>query len=107
MLESQALFIRIHPNLISILECPVHQFRSQWAQNIPLNDPLERPCSEHWVVTFTRKELFGSIREMNLDLSFRQPVLEVLKLNFHDAFNLLCAQWVENNDVIYPVQKFG
>src|SRR5437660_9083263 len=79
----------------------------QGIENQTLKGTLQWPGPITGVIAFLRDRVLGRVRQDELDFLFFEALGDLGQLNVHNLAEILIGQTLENDDLIYPVQKFG
>ena len=100
----RVLFI-INDNRIAFPECPVEDLHREGIQYLSLQRPLQRPCPIDRVEPDIGKIFLRLLRQLYIDIFFRNVSLHPVHLYLHDLLEELFGQRIEDDDLINPVQE--
>src|SRR5437870_1845622 len=70
-----------------------------------LDKPLQRPRPKLWIKPLLRKEFQSIIREMKFNAALSYQLFQNIQLDIDNFLYLFLHQWLEQDDIIHPVQK--
>src|SRR5271170_1275587 len=98
--------VHIHVHIIAGMHFAIENLHRQRILYQSLDRPLHRPRPVRRVVAFGKEQGLRRGRQVQGNLSFGQPLHQVLHLQVNDVLDLILPKRTEQHDIINPVQEF-
>ena len=105
--ERQLLPTAPHFHDAPLFEVPAHDFFRQGIFDVLLNDALQRPRPKGGVVALLGQPVLGLLIDLDRQSLLDQLLIEALDLNVDDLHDVIEAQRMEHQRLIYAVQELG
>src|SRR5271170_911859 len=100
------LRVHIHVHIIARMHFAIEDLHRQRILYQSLDRALHRPRAVRRVVALGKEQGLRRRRQMQRNLSFGQPLHQVLHLQVNDVLDLVLAQRTEQHNIINAIQKF-
>src|SRR5829696_1859852 len=106
-LESETLISAVHDDGVAGAELAAYDAAAQRVLDVAPYGPRQRSCAELRVVAFLREELLRGVGDLDLDALAFEVLVQAREHNVHDLQHVLLGEWLEDDDLIYPVEELG
>src|SRR5215510_8811600 len=106
-IQFPALRVEIDENGLAVADFAFQDAASERRFDLALDRAFERARAEERVVAHAHQMRARRIGKLQTDVTFGQAPPQPVELDFHDLFQALFRQRVEDDDLVHAVQKFG
>src|SRR5439155_8023077 len=101
----QSSVFRIDADGLAFADFAFQDVDAERVENFFLNGAAQRTRAVNGIVTFARQQLLGRIRELECDLLLLQAFRQAAQLDFHNLFQIVLAEPIENDDFFDSIEE--